>query len=222
MQITSVNLGQPRRLTGPSFHGETGIFKSPVTEPVMVGELGLAGDVVLNATHHGGPDQAVYVYRQEDYDWWSKELGSTVDPGTFGDNLTVQGLPEPGLIIGSRIVFDSVVLEATAPRIPCNTLAERMSDPGFARRFMQAERPGTYCRVMQTGLVRVGDAFAPEGGDPGGVSTLDIFRAASRRLSAEELIRFLGAPIDIRTRRNYEARLAKLRGPDTRPTDTSA
>lgn len=222
MHITSVNLGQPRRLTGPSFDGETGIFKSPVTGTVDVGELGLAGDAVLNATHHGGPDQAVYVYRQEDYDWWTKELGSTVAPGTFGDNLTLQGLPEPGLIIGSRLKFDGVVLEATAPRIPCNTLAQRMSNPSFVRRFMHAERPGIYCRVIQTGSLQVGNAFALEAGDPGGVSTLDIFRAASRRLSAEELTRFLGAPIDIRTRRTYEARLEKLGGRDTPPTDTSA
>lgn len=210
MRIASVNVGKVQRLAGPSFDGETGIFKRPVNGPVAIGELGLAGDAVLNEKHHGGPDQAVYLYRQEDYDWWSEELGSTIAAGTFGDNLTLTELPEPGLIIGSRLVFDTVILEVTAPRIPCNTLAQRMSDPRFAKRFMKAERPGIYCRVIESGFVTAGEAFTLEPGDPDGVSTLDIFRAASRKLTRAELVRFLAAPIDVRTRRDFEAKLAKL------------
>jgi MOSC domain-containing protein YiiM len=210
MRITSVNVGKAERLTGPSFHGETGIFKRPVTGHVGIGELGLEGDEVLNEQHHGGPDQAVYLYRREDYDWWSNQLGSTVAPGTFGDNLTVTGLPGPGLIIGSRLVFDTVILEITAPRIPCNTLAQRMNDPRFAKRFMKAERPGVYCRVIKSGSVAAGDAFHLEPGDPDGVSTLEIFRGASRKLTRDELARFLAAPIDVRTRRDFEAKLEKL------------
>lgn len=212
MRITSVNVGKAERLDGPSFEGQTGIFKRPVAGPVVIGQLGLAGDAALNEKHHGGPDQAAYLYRQEDYDWWSEELGTTVAPGTFGDNLTVTGLPGPGLIIGSRLVFDGVILEATAPRIPCNTLAQRMNDPRFARRFIKAERPGIYCRVLESGSVTAGDAFSLLPGDPDGVSTLEIFRGASRRLTRDELRRFLAAPIDIRTRRDFEAKLEKLGG----------
>jgi MOSC domain-containing protein YiiM len=197
-------------LEGKSFSGETGIFKIPVIGPVAVGELGLAGDAVLNEKHHGGPDQAVYLYRQEDYEWWSSELGATVEPGTFGENLTVTGLPEPGLIVGSRMSFETVVLEVTAPRIPCNTLAQRMDDPRFAKHFMRAERPGIYCRVIHGGLVEAGDSFTLTQGDADGVSTLDMFRAASRKLSPEDLNRFLAAPIDIRSRRDYTAQLEKL------------
>ena len=212
MRITSVNVGKAERLAGPSFRGQTGIFKRPVAGPVEIGELGLAGDAVLNGKHHGGPDQAVYLYRQEDYDWWSKELGTTLAPGTFGDNLTVTGLAEPGLGIGSRLVFETLILEATAPRIPCNTLAHRMGDPRFAGRFVRAERPGIYCRVIEPGSVTAGDAFTLLPGDPDGVSTLEIFRGTSRQLTRAELTRFLAAPIDIRTRRDLEAKLEKLGG----------
>lgn len=208
MHVVSINRGQRERLDHRSFSGVTGIFKRPVQGPVQIGPPGLEADAVVNAKHHGGPDQAVYVYRQEDYDWWSAELGRQVEPGTFGDNLTLAGLPDAGAVIGSRLDFGSVVLEITAPRIPCNTLAARMGDPGFVKRFLAAERPGLYCRVIRPGTLQIGAQFTvtPYSGDP--VSTLDIFRARYRRVTGAELRRFLAAPIDERTRIGYERDLA--------------
>ena len=98
--------------------------------------------------HHGGPDQAVYVYLSEDYDWWSKTLGRPIAPGTFGDNITISGLTSADLAIGDRLIAGDVVIEVTTPRIPCNTLAARMGDPGFVKAYRDAGRPGAYCRVI--------------------------------------------------------------------------
>jgi MOSC domain-containing protein YiiM len=210
VHVASVNVGKARRLEGPSFNGETGIFKEAVAGPIQVGSLGLQGDDVLNGKFHGGPDQAVYAYRQEDYDWWSEQLGRTIAPGTFGDNLTLSGISTPDLTVGSRLTFDAVTLEVTAPRIPCNTLAERMGDPRFARQFIQAERPGIYFRVLATGSLQAGDTFTIENFDGDAVSTLEMFRGAYRKLEREELMRFLTAPVDVRSRRDYESQLEKL------------
>ncbi|MGE0623695.1 MAG: MOSC domain-containing protein [Pseudomonadales bacterium] len=210
MHVTSINVGAAKRLSGKSFSGLTGIFKEPVTEPVAVGTLGITGDAVLNARHHGGPDQAVYLYRQEDYEWWSASLTRPVLPGTFGENLTVSGLPGPDLAIGTRLTFDEVVLEVTAPRIPCNTLAERMEDARFAKTFVRAERPGCYCRVLTPGALRTGERFSVDAGSASDVTVLALFRAAGRRLEREELEWFLAAPIDERTRRKFEDRLSGI------------
>lgn len=207
MQVASVNVGSKRSLNGRSFKGTTGIFKEPVTGPIAVTTLGLEADAVCNARHHGGPDQAVYLYREEDYDWWSKQLGREVAAGAFGDNLTLRGLPGAHLVIGSRLRLPEVLLEVSAPRIPCNTLAERMGDPAFVKAFVAAERPGIYCRVIEPGRVRAGDAFSLEPYPGDQVSTLDLFRDSYRKLSADELRRYLEVPIDIRTRRKFEAKL---------------
>lgn len=210
MEIVSVNVGSRRRLEGRSFNGETGIFKEPMTRPVRVGELGLEGDEIVDSRHHGGPDQAVYVYRQEDYDWWSAELDQALAPGTFGENLTVLGLPEPGVAIGSRLRFDAVVLEVSAPRIPCNTLATRMNDTGFVKRFMQAGRPGFYCRVVTGGELASGERFHLEdydGGKP--VTTTEMFRDWHRRLEPREIRRYLAVPIDLRSRSYLEDQLTR-------------
>ncbi|MEQ8860717.1 MAG: MOSC domain-containing protein [Pseudomonadales bacterium] len=211
MRIVSINIGKRRRLEARSFRGDTGIFKEPVSGRVVVGALGLQDDAVVNGKHHGGPDQAVYLYRQEDYDWWSEELGKPVAPGTFGDNLTLAGLPAPALVIGCRLEFAELELEVTAPRIPCNTLAARMGDSGFVRRFIEAERPGIYCRVIRPGGVSVGEIFTLEDYPGAPVDTVELFRAAQRRLSPDELRRFLDAPIDERTRAKFESKLAGRR-----------
>ena len=107
-------------------------------------------------------------------------------------------------------MFERVVLEATAPRIPCNILAQRMGSAAFARRFMRAERPGIYCRVIRTGPLSAGESFRLDHDAASEVTILDVFRAEHRKLSRAELERFLAAPIDIRTRSKWEAALAKL------------
>ena len=103
-----------------------------------------------------------------------------------------------------------MVLEASAPRIPCNTLAQRMGSAAFARQFMRAERPGIYCRVITPGAVSAGEAFRLDSGEVSEVTILEVFRAESRKLTRTELERFLRAPIDIRTRTKWEKALAEL------------
>lgn len=210
MYIVSINVGRRRRLDGRSFQGDTGIFKESVAGTVRIGELGLDSDVIVDTDHHGGADQAVYLYRQEDYDWWSSHLDRPPAPGMFGENLTLAGLPSPGLAIGSRLEFSTVILEVSAPRIPCNTLAARMEDTGFVKQFMAAERPGAYCRVVEPGRVEPGEAFMLR--EPAGptMTTIDLFRAVQRKLSVAELRQFLALPIDARSRDKFADKLRHL------------
>lgn len=205
MQVTSINVGAKRELSGRSYSGTTGIFKEPVQE-AEIRRTGVTGDAVCDRRHHGGPDQAVYLYRAEDHDWWSAELGRPIPPGTFGDNLTVAGLPDAALAIGTRLVLPRVVLEVTAPRIPCNTLAQRMDDPQFVKAFVKAERPGAYLRVIEPGVVRTGDAVTLEAADA--LTTVDLFRDSYRTLDAERIEQWLALPIDARTRAKLEAKRA--------------
>jgi MOSC domain-containing protein YiiM len=104
-----------------------------------------------------------------------------------------------------------VLLEVTAPRIPCVTLAARMGDPKFVKRFRAAERPGLYCRVIETGMVRAGDPVSLEPYQGETVMALELFREFYDKNADETMIRrILAAPIDIRGRREYEAQLAAL------------
>jgi MOSC domain-containing protein YiiM len=216
MRVSSVNVATaPEKLEIGSRMTSTGIYKRPTAEPVEIGPLGLTGDTIWSKKHHGGPDQAVYVYGEQDYAWWAGELDRALEPGTFGENLTVSGLATGASAVGDRLhVGETVVLEVTCGRIPCSTLTARMGIRAFTQRFRKAGRPGLYCRVIETGAVQVGDAVRYE---PATESTLGIVEFAemfyARDLTREQIERALAAPICERGRQDQLARLAALRSP---------
>ena len=211
MRLDSVNLGQERTLQHKDRVERTGIFKFPVEGAVKVTKLGLEADVIVSKKHHGGPDQAVYVYGRADYAWWSGELNKEISPGTFGDNLTISELESTQLNVGDTLHIGDVILQVTAPRIPCATFAARMQDPQWVKRFRHAGRPGLYCRVISEGFVKVGDRVFIEKYTGETISILEMFRDYyDRNKSEETLRRHLNAPIAIRDRRDLEKELQKL------------
>src|SRR4051794_8890524 len=102
-QLMSVNVGLPRRVEWKKRMVDTGIFKEPVTGPVVARRLNLDGDRQADLTVHGGVDKAIYVYPVEHYGPWQRELELVDVPwGTFGENLTTQGLMEDTVVIGEQ------------------------------------------------------------------------------------------------------------------------
>lgn len=207
MRVVSINRGKPEPISPGERDSLTGIFKRPVASAIRISESGLDGDAIVDADHHGGPDQAVYVYSASDYAWWSEALGRHIDYGTFGDNLTIDALPGD-LNTGDRLMIGNVILEATAPRIPCRTLAAAMGDCGFGLRFRRAERPGFYCRVLNEGEVVAGDSVVLVENPTDSISMIEQFRLSYEpHPSAAELRRALAAPIAERMRSKFEKRL---------------
>ena len=211
MKLLSVNVGSRRTQIKGSEIETTGIYKTPVSEPVDISMLGIPGDFICDQKDHGGPDQAVYMYGSLDYDWWAQELGRSLAPGTFGENLTVEDLESARLHIGDRLRVGTALLEVTAPRIPCSTLAARMRDLKFAKKYRDAERPGLYCRVLEAGTVRAGDEVTHVAGEGERVSALEMFRFHYQREKDEPTLRrILRAPISIRARKDLESDLRRL------------
>ncbi|MCB0077657.1 MAG: MOSC domain-containing protein [Anaerolineales bacterium] len=208
MHLTSINRGDAERLGNRK--SKTGIFKRPIDEGVVITQTGIPHDAVCNKKHHGGPDQALYLYGEADYDFWRRELGRALPPGTFGENLTISELRSDILAIGDLLQIGAVTLQVSAPRIPCSTFAERMAEPMWVQRFRAAERPGVYCRVLQGGPIAVGDevSVVPYSGER--VSIVQMFRDFYQKsLDDATLRRYLALPIAIRSRSDYEAQLAQ-------------
>lgn len=208
MKLISLNIGHERPIQNAKPSGKTGIYKLPTTEAVQVSFNGIGGDFICDTKHHGGPDQALYIYGQPDYEWWAQELGHELAPGTFGENLTISGLESARLSVGDYLYVGPASLQVTAPRIPCVTLAARMGDPAFVKRFRHAERPGLYCRVLKEGSVRIGDEVRVEPYDGETVTALEMFRDFYEPDKSEAALRrYLAAPIDIRSRAHKEKQL---------------
>lgn len=207
MQLLSVNIGQAR--PDPRNPSKTsGIYKEPITGAATISSLGLENDAIVSVKHHGGPDQAVYLYTQEDYNWWSSQIGRDLPPGIFGENLTLQGFSSADLIIGDKLTIGAVTLQVSAPRIPCETFAARMGDPAFVKKFRHGERPGAYCRVLVAGRLQAGDPVRLERFPGVSVSLLDVYRDHYEpQKNATAIQRILAAPIASRIRQKKEEQL---------------
>ncbi len=209
--VQSVNIGQPRPI--PAKSAMTGIYKEPVGEDqqVEITKQGLAGDAIINRKHHGGVDQAVYIYFADDYDFWRKTLEHDLTPGTFGENLTIGGVEGRSVAVGDRFEIDEVLLEVTSHRTPCATFAARMGSPAWVKQFFDAGRPGAYCRVIEPGPVHAGEPVRHRmfEGDRIRVSQL-LALEKHRDLEPEFMQRALRTPIHYKMRAQYEEKLAKL------------
>jgi MOSC domain-containing protein YiiM len=157
-EVVSVNVGTSRTVEHNGKEVSTAIWKHPVTGRVAARGVNLDGDDQADRSVHGGIDKAVYAYAREDYEWWSAELGTeALEPGMFGENMTVSGIDLNTAEVGERWRVGSALLEVSEPRFPCFKLGIRMGDPKFLKRFATARRPGTYLRIIQEGELGAGD-----------------------------------------------------------------
>jgi MOSC domain-containing protein YiiM len=203
MKLTHILTGVATPLANAKAHGVTGIYKTAIAGPVEITLEGLSGDAICDVESHGGLDQAVYVFGEPDYAWWSAHLGRALEPGTFGENLLISGLHSAELNIGDVLRFGDgdVELQVTSPRIPCVTLAVRMGDPGFIKRFHAAERPGVYCRVLKPGSLSAGTAVTLLRYEKPTVGVIENFRDFLHPdKSGAFARRSLAAPVSIRER----------------------
>jgi MOSC domain-containing protein YiiM len=123
MKVIAVSIGLPREVVWRGRTVRTAIFKQPVDGPVLVEQLNLAGDRQSDLTVHGGAEKAVYVYPSEHYGFWRQTLGMTDLPwGSFGENLTTEGLDEATVQIGDRLKIGTASFTVTQPRMPCYKL----------------------------------------------------------------------------------------------------
>lgn len=185
-RVVSVNRGPARDEEWAGNLRRTAIDKRPVEGPVAVGVAGLAGDEVADLVHHGGPDQAVYVYALEDLRWWGEQLGGELRPGMVGENLTTEGIDVNAALVGERWQVGEPgvgpLLEVSAVRIPCRVFANfldlhGLDALGLVKRFTQAGRVGPYLRVLRPGSVRAGDAVRVVARPQHAVSVTTMFRA---------------------------------------------
>ena len=132
----------------------SGFHKQPITGPVKVGTLTVAGDGQADLAVHGGPDRPILAYCAGHYDLWQKELGLTAMPfGGFGENFTVSGLDESAVCLGDRYAIGELRVEVSQPRQPCWKLARRWNIKDLPAIVIRHNRGGWYFRVLREATV---------------------------------------------------------------------
>ncbi|GAA3211801.1 MOSC domain-containing protein [Microbacterium terregens] len=160
-------------------NGVTAIDKRPVEGRVRIGRYGVRADVQADRKHHGGLDKALYAYAQEDAAFWAGELGRDLPSGFFGENLRTEGIDVNAARIGEVWrIGDTVTVEVTMPRTPCQTFARWVGGDdqrGWVKRFSAERRLGPYLRVLRNGFVQAGDPIEVVSRPDGAPGLLDEY-----------------------------------------------
>ena len=174
-RLVSVNVGLPRDINWRGKTVHTGIWKSPVLGRVIVRKLNIDGDGQGDLGGHGGVNRAVMVYQLDSYRYWEHELNRTdFSYGQFGENFTVDGLPDAEVCIGDCYRIGTALFEVSQPRVTCYRLGIRMDEPQMAALVVTHHRPGFYLRVLEEGEVGAGDEIVKVADGPERVSVAEI------------------------------------------------
>jgi ferredoxin-NADP reductase/MOSC domain-containing protein YiiM/ferredoxin len=197
-RLLSVNVGLPRDIAWKGRTVHTGIWKDPVHGRCRVGRLNLDGDGQGDLAGHGGEQRAVFVYQIESYQYWQKQLKRTdLVRGQFGENFTIEGLPDNAVCIGDRYQIGGALFEVTQPRVTCYRVGIRMNEPRMPALLTSSGRPGFYFRVLREGEVGSGDGIVKVG-------------EAAERMSVAEINALLYSPNHPRDRLERALRIGAL------------
>ncbi len=174
-RLLSVNVGLPRDVAWRGKTVHTAVWKTPVQGRRVARRLNIDGDGQGDLSGHGGEHRAVFVYQIDSYAYWQAQLGrSDFTYGQFGENFTVDGLPDGEVCIGDRYRIGSAVFEVTQPRVTCYRVGIRMNEPRMAALLVSHGRPGFYFRVIEEGKVEAGDEIVQVAAGPERMTVAEV------------------------------------------------
>ena len=122
----------------------------------LVRRLNVNGDGQGDLAAHGGEQRAVLVYQLESYRYWQGQLKRTdFVHGQFGENFTIEGLPDDAACVGDRYQIGNALFEITQPRVTCYRVGIRM-----ARRVAAPKRVGRVAAPKRVGRPRDAETAA--------------------------------------------------------------
>jgi ferredoxin-NADP reductase/MOSC domain-containing protein YiiM len=140
----------------------------------MVRRLNIDGDGQGDLNGHGGEQRAVLVYQIQSYAYWQQQLSrDDFAYGQFGENFTVDGLPDDEVCIGDRYRIGEAEFEVTQPRVTCYRVGLRLGVPDLPALLVSHHRPGFYMRVLTEGHVEAGDQIVKTRTGSGALSVAD-------------------------------------------------
>ena len=173
--VLSVNVGMPKNVTWNGKTVYTGVWKYPVDGPAMVRRLNVDGDGQGDKGGHGGEQRAVMVYQIDSYRYWQEYFGrDDFTYGQFGENFTVEGMPDDEVCIGDRYRIGAAEFEVTQPRVTCYRVGMRMGEPELPSLLVGHHRPGFYLRVITEGEVQAGDEIVKTRTGPEALTVADV------------------------------------------------
>lgn len=154
-RILSVHVGKAADLRGKPGK-KSAIDKRPVQGAVALGRFGFEGDVQVDRRYHGGPFKAVCAYCSEFHRHWEQFYDVSMPPGSFGENIHLDGADDGEMCLGDLIGVGDVRLRISGPRGPCSNLAAHWGVKDLHLRAKKERKTGYYLSVEKEGEVAGG------------------------------------------------------------------
>lgn len=142
-----------------------GVPKHPVETLEILNE-GCAGDKQNDLKHHGGPLRAVCLLERQVMEQL-RVAGHPIQPGSTGENILLDNLPEGSMAVGALLSVGDAVLAITGDAPPCKTIRASFIGGTFKElsHKRSAGKTRWYASVVKPGTVHVGDEVRRINGD---------------------------------------------------------
>ena len=135
------------KITGICISEKRGVQKHFIEEANIIADWGIEGDA------HGGKwHRQISLLSQEKVDAF-KAKGADIHPGSFGENLIVEGFDFSAMPVGTRFVIGDVVLEMTQIGKECHHGCQIFQKMGECI----MPREGVFAKVLHGGKIKAGD-----------------------------------------------------------------
>lgn len=190
MKVFSTNIGPSTTVHWKGKTLQTGIYKYPVEIPIRLQNEQVADDVIADRKVHGGIFKACYLFAKEDYSYWKEKYPDLEwHWGMFGENLTIEGLDETRLKIGSIYSIGTALVQISQPREPCFKLGIRFGTQEILKQFIDHGRSGTYVKILKEGSVKKGDQMKLQEESSSPLTTAQFFELLFSKEKSRDLIR---------------------------------
>ena len=162
MLVDALFAGKPQAF-GPR-QTPSSIIKQPF-EQLHIEIDGAIEDEQGNKKLHGGPEMAMHQYSQESYGLLRRQfpkLAQNLVFGSIGENISAGQMNDNNVFIGDTYRIGTVVLQVNSPRAPCVKINQRYGIKNMDLFIAEQGITGWYYRVIETGVVRIGDAITLE------------------------------------------------------------
>ncbi|WP_067148742.1 MOSC domain-containing protein [Pseudotamlana agarivorans] len=189
MKITSTNTAKPTTIIWNNKEVTTGIYKTPTSSPIFLGQSDVENDTVTDRKYHGGEFKACYLFSEDQYPYW-KGLYPNLDwnYGMFGENLTVEGLDETKIQVGDIYRVGTALVQISEHREPCFKLGVKFETQEVLKQFIHHGFCGTYIRVIEEGHVQNGDTFTLVKPAENSLTTSELFHLIFERTKNQDLL----------------------------------
>ena len=188
MKIISIQTGKKKEYKKNKKSFESSFIKNTASLPQEVGKEGFVLDTQSDRVHHGGESKAIMAFAYENYKFFEDLLNIEKIPN-YGENITISGLNEESVSVGSVYKIGKILLEVSQPREPCWKVSYFLNHKEGTKAMFKSGKTGWYFRVLKGGVLREDDTISLVERKNKDLTIANLNSLLNRKLNDKELLK---------------------------------